>query len=216
MACFAARGGRALLPKPGSEQQQLSQAAPGKPRDEKKTLGNEFFPPQPKAEALVYSQGSNQQSKALGVFLIPHAMVPCTLDEVSPLKAWADTRTPDLGAVHPLFWLRHWAGGTPVQSQGCPSPHGGVPTASPRGTPRLQQQEEKQQRENPHGKSPAIIAHGEDLRRAVLPLRLLDVIFDNMLLIICSHRVSQTQLRNVKRRVKSSLRFELSCKAPGM
>lgn len=34
MLCFAVTGGQALLPKPGSEQEQLSQAAPGKPRDE--------------------------------------------------------------------------------------------------------------------------------------------------------------------------------------
>ena len=46
-----------------------------------KTLRNKFFPSQPKAEALVYSQGSNQQSQALGVFLIPRAMAPCTPDE---------------------------------------------------------------------------------------------------------------------------------------
>lgn len=49
-----------------------------------------------------------------------------------------------------------------------------------------------------------------------LPLHLLDVIFDSTLLIIRSRRVSQTRLGNVKRHVKSSLRFELSCKAPGM
>lgn len=45
MVCFAVVGRRALLLKPGSEQEQLSQAAPGKLRDEQNT--EKFLLPTP-------------------------------------------------------------------------------------------------------------------------------------------------------------------------
>lgn len=145
---------------------------PGSPRNcvMSNRLRNTFFPPQPKGEALFYSYGSNQQSKALGV-VHWFPVQWCTLDQgFFAIRAWADIKTPYLGAVHPLFWVGHQEE-QPSNLEAVPArstPHRGVPTTSPQGTPRLRQQDEKQQRENLHGKNPAITAHGEDLQCAAL------------------------------------------------
>lgn len=89
-----------------------------------KTLRNKFFPPQPKAEALVYSQGSNQQSKALGLFPIPHAIVPCMLaEDVSP-KGTGSHQDPRPGCWAPPFLAETtgWAPQHPGAVRGVPQP----------------------------------------------------------------------------------------------
>ena len=68
-----------------------------------KILSNPFFPPQPEDAALVCSRGSNQQSKALGVFLIPHPTVPGTLGEGFSPKGTGWQQDPRPGCCAPPF-----------------------------------------------------------------------------------------------------------------